>query len=72
MAARITIEEVYKRSEQGVLRPFLCRGSDGETYFVKGRGAGYRGLIGEYACARLGTLLGLPIPAFVIVEVPRS
>ena len=47
MAARITIEEVYKRSEQGVLRPFLCRGSDGETYFVKGRGAGYRSLIGE-------------------------
>src|SRR4051812_40854470 len=72
MAAAIQVEEVYRRAEQGVLRPFLCRGSDGEVYFVKGRGAGYRDLIAEYLCARLGTLLGLPIPAFSILEVPAK
>ncbi len=71
-SSRVVIEEVFRRSDQGVLRPFLCRGSDGEIYFVKGRGAGGRDLVAEYVGARLGTILGLPIPAFSIVEVSAS
>jgi hypothetical protein len=72
MSTAVTIEEVFRRAEQGVLRPFLCKGSDAVTYFVKGRGAGSRDLIAEYVCARLGTFLGLPIPPFSVVEVPRE
>ena len=72
MSTVVVIEEVFRRAEQGVLRPFLCKGSDEVTYFVKGRGTGYRDLIAEYVCARLGAALGLPIPAFSIVEVPRE
>ena len=70
MNPSVTIEEVYRRSEQGVLKPFLCRGSDGESYFVKGRGAGYKGLIADYVSARLGSVLELPIPPFDVVHVP--
>ena len=55
-----------------MLKPFLCRGSDGENYFVKGRGAGYKGLIAEYVSARLGSILDLPIPPFDVVQVPSE
>jgi hypothetical protein len=72
MNASVIIEEVFRRSEQGVLKPFLCRGSDGQTYFVKGQGAGYQGLIAEYVSARLGSALELPIPPFDIVHVPSE
>lgn len=63
------IEEVFHRSEQGVLRPFKCRASDGQFYFVKGRGAGTENLLAEYFGARLGQLLGLPVPPFEILRV---
>lgn len=41
----VVIEEVLGRSTQGVTEPFICRGDDGETYYVKGYGAGRRSLI---------------------------
>lgn len=44
----IQIVEILSRSIQGVTRPFVCRGEDGCTYFVKGHGAGRRSLIAEY------------------------
>ncbi|MEW5824691.1 MAG: HipA family kinase [Pseudomonadota bacterium] len=34
--------EIIDRSEQGMTRPFICRGEDGFVYFVKGRGAARR------------------------------
>jgi len=64
----LQLEEVYRRSEQGVLKPFLCRADDGFTYFVKGKGAGIRGLLAEFIGGRLAQLLGLPVPPFCIVE----
>jgi hypothetical protein len=33
----LTIVEVIKQADQGLSSPFLCRGDDGELYFVKGR-----------------------------------
>ena len=36
----IQIVEVLGRSIQGITRPFICRGEDDRTYFVKGQGAG--------------------------------
>jgi hypothetical protein len=64
----LQLEEVYCRSEQGVLKPFLCRAEDGFAYFVKGKGAGIAGLLAEFIGGRLAQLLGLPVPQFCIVE----
>ncbi len=65
-----TIVEVERRSDQGVLRPFLCVGDNGRRYFVKGHRAGRSSLIAEWIGGNLGRALGLPIPAFEIVNVP--
>lgn len=66
----IQIIEIMGRSEQGVTRPFICRGDDGNVYFVKGRGAGNASLICEWIAGNLAKRLGLPIAPFEIVEVP--
>lgn len=65
----IQIVEILDRSTQGVTRPFICRGEDDCTYFVKGRGAGRRSLIAEYVCGKLAVTFGLPVADFEIVEV---
>lgn len=66
----IQIIEILGRAEQGVTLPFLCRGDDGNVYFVKGRGAGKRSLIAEYICGRLALEFGLPVPNIEIVDIP--
>jgi hypothetical protein len=68
----VHIEEVLRRSHQGMTRPFICRGDDGATYFVKGVGAGRRSQIAEWVAGNLGLALGLPIAPFSIVEVPEE
>lgn len=65
------IQSVLRRSEQGVLRPFLCVGEDGVQYFVKGRGAGRTNLVTEFVAGKLGQKLGLPIPHIEVVRVPE-
>jgi len=52
--------------------PFICRGEDGEIYFVKGTGAGRRSQICEWIAGCLGRELGLPIPPFEIVDIPEE
>jgi len=68
----IQIVEVMGRARQGMTRPFVCRADDGEVYFVKGTGAGRRSQICEWVAGNLGLDLGLPIPAFAVVEVPSE
>ena len=68
----VQIVEVIRRSDQGITRPFICRGDDNETYFVKGRDAGRRSLICEWIAGHLGVALGLPIAPFAIVDVPEE
>jgi hypothetical protein len=68
----IDIEEVIGRSEQGITEPYICRGSDGNLYFVKGKRAGYDSLIKEWVAGRLGQLIGLPIPPFSKMTMPRE
>lgn len=68
----VEIVEILRRSEQGRTRPFLCRGDDGHTYFVKGRGAGLRSLIIEWLCGHLALAFGLPVAEFELVEVPEA
>ena len=68
----VEIIEVLRRSDQGITRPFICRGDDGETYFVKGVDAGRRSQICEWVAGRLAVLLGLPLAPFEIVDVPEE
>lgn len=68
----IEIDEVLRRSEQGATEPYICRGSDGKLYFVKGKGAGYDSLVKEWVAGQLARRLGLPVPPFDLVNVPRE
>ena len=68
----IRVVEIIGRSTQGITRPFLCRGDDGQQYYVKGHGAGRRALISEWLAGHLGVRLGLPIPAFAQMVVPSE
>lgn len=68
----IEIAEIIGRSEQGVTRPFICRGVNGSTYFVKGRGAGRRSQICELVASKLAVRFGLPVAPFEIVSVPNE
>lgn len=66
------IVEILDRSNQGATRPFICRGEDGNIYFVKGKDAGKRSLICEWIASSLGSRMGLPVPAHMVVQVPGS
>lgn len=68
----IEIDQIILRSEQGVTKPFLCRGSDDYDYFVKGRSAGRRSLICEWVAGHLAISFGLPVPEFRILQAPRD
>jgi len=68
----IEIVEIIDRSDQGMTRPFICRGEDGFVYFVKGRGAGHRSLICEWVAGQLALRLGLPIAPFELVYIPEE
>ena len=68
----IQIREVIRRSEQGITRPFLCRGDDGYLYYVKGAGAGRKALISEWLAGQIGKRLGLPIPDFNLAAIPEN
>jgi hypothetical protein len=66
---KVQIVGVSSRSTQGITRPFLCKGENGLTYFVKGSGAGRRALICEWVAGRIGQDFGLPVPPFVQASV---
>lgn len=68
----LTIIEVIKPAEQGLSTPFLCRGEDGELYFVKGRNSGRASQWAEWLAGQVGREFGLPIPPFRLVEVPAN
>ncbi|MBR2692046.1 MAG: hypothetical protein IKE42_29675 [Aquamicrobium sp.] len=68
----IEIEEVLGRSEQGITEPYICRSLEGDLYYVKGKGANYDSLIKEWIAGCLGRFLGLPIPTFSLMEMPRE
>jgi hypothetical protein len=66
------IEEVLGRSTQGITLPFICRGDDGATYYVKGHGAGRRSLIAEWVAGHLASAFGLPVADYALAEVPEQ
>ena len=62
----VEIVEVLERSVQGRTRPYVCRGDDGDIYFVKGRAATRKGLIAEFVCAELAHRMRLPIAPYCL------
>jgi len=65
----VQIVEIMGRANQGMTRPFICRGDDDHIYFVKGIGATRHGQICEWLAGQLALKLGLPIAPFEIVDV---
>lgn len=68
----VEIVEVLRRSEHGMTLPFICRGNDGEIYFVKGSGAGRQSQINEWICGNLALAMGIPVAPFSLVDVPEE
>lgn len=73
---KTTITEILGRAEQGMTRPFVCRGDDWLTYYVKGAYAGRRSLCCEWVANRLVSLVlpsaPLGVPLFTMAEVPDA
>lgn len=67
----LLIFEPTETAGAGATRPRLCRLSDEEFYYVKGRSLTPNGLVNEYLSASFGKLLGLPIPDFELAEWPK-
>jgi hypothetical protein len=74
MPLSITAVEIIRQSQQGYsIKPFIVRGDDGFTYFVKGLAkAGGPALISEVLGAELGGMLGLPIPPWGLMHIPEE
>lgn len=66
----LSIVEPTTTAGDGVTRPQLCRLSDDEFYYVKGRNLTPQGLVNEFVCAHLGHAMGLPIPEFALTTMP--
>ena len=65
----VQIVEVIGPAEQGRSIPFLCGGSDGHRYYVKGQQTNRASLWREWICGHLAHELGLPVPAFALVQL---
>jgi hypothetical protein len=76
MNTPITITEILGRAEQGMTRPFVCRGDDWMTYYVKGAYAGLRSLCCEWVANRLVNRVlpsaPLGVPWFTMADVPAA
>ncbi len=68
----VEILEIIRRSDQGMTKPFICRGNDDEIYFVKGLGAGRDSLFKEWIAGKLGLAMGLPIAPFSLVNISEE
>lgn len=68
----VEIVEVLRRSEHGMTLPFICRGDDGQVYFVKGVGSGRTSQINEWVSGNLAIAFGIPIAPFKIVQIPEE
>lgn len=71
-SSSVEIVEVIRRSQHGMTKPFLCRGSDSQFYFVKGKGAGRESQIKEWIAGNLALKFEIPVAPFKIVNVPEE
>lgn len=70
--APIPIVEILGPAEQGISRPYKCRGEDGRLYYVKGRQTDRHSLWSEWLCGHLANAFGLKLPPFRLVDVPAD
>ena len=68
----VQIVEVLGPAEQGISRPFRCRGDDGHIYYVKGHQTNRASLWAEWICAHLARALELPLPPFGLVKIDET
>lgn len=68
----LEIIAIHGRTRQGSTEPFICKASNDQTYFVKGKSTAIVGLIKEWMGANLGRAFGLPIPDFNIALVDEA
>ncbi len=69
-SGRIEAVELKRLAKRGSMRPLLCRGNDGAHYILKPFSISQPWpLVLEWVCARLGRVLGLPIPNYRQVHV---
>lgn len=69
---RVPVVEIIRPIKSGFTQPYQCRLDDDQIYAVKGKGALPEGLLAEVCAAVLGQAIGLPIPDFVIAEIPSA
>ena len=68
----ISVVEILGPAEQGVSRPYRCRGEDGLLYYVKGRQTDRHSLWSEWLCGHLALAFGLKIPPFKLMEISED
>jgi hypothetical protein len=68
----LSVVEIGDPIKSGQTQPFQCRLDDDNMYAVKGRSALTKGLMAEVCAGALGKAVGLPVPDFVIAEVPTA
>jgi hypothetical protein len=68
----LKIEEVIKRSTQGVTHPFICKDSEGRELWVKGKSWLPSDLASEWICGNIAKAWGLPIADFDLVFVDKD
>ena len=72
MQQPVEVVRIIRRSTQGVTNPFLCEGADGTRYWAKGNNAGKRALCCEWLAGCLAQKIGLPLPSFAVLRVPKE
>ena len=65
----LELVEIQRVVNQGMTKPLLCKGSDGKSYYAKGKRATASGLIKEWMIAHLAKAFSLPIPNFHIAYI---
>ncbi len=68
----IAVVEVIGPAQQGLSQPLLCRGEDGQHYYVKGQQTNRASLWSEWICAHLGQALGLPLAPFALLQLDEA
>lgn len=69
---RLQVVEIIRPIKSGMTQPYQCRLEDEQIYAVKGRSVLPEGLLSEACAAILGKAIGLPVPDFVIAEIPPA
>jgi hypothetical protein len=63
--------ETFLRKWETASKPILLRCDDKNEYVVKGRQAG-RMLVNDHVVAKIGILLGAPVPLVTVIQVPSE